>query len=266
MKMITIVICLILLTVSAQASDVDQCGEPVNGGWGEWSAWSICSVTCDSQKQGGFQIRRRECSAPIAKYGGTPCKGESEEKLYGCNADVMCPVNGNWSEWIPSGECSESCGAGMITYIRMCDNPEPQYCGTECQGPAVKVETCNNGECPTTTTTTTPEPTTTTTPEPTTTSTTREPTTTKEPSIGLACRGCYDKARANGRWYNMCRVARSECTMRANEAYIHGMHAGHGWYFLHCGADAAWCKPCGARNLVYNAKCGRCDWTRDAKC
>ncbi|XP_014901327.1 unc-5 netrin receptor Da isoform X2 [Poecilia latipinna] len=41
---------------------------PVDGGWGEWSEWSVCSPDCDRQ-------RGRECTAPEPKHGGRLCDG-----------------------------------------------------------------------------------------------------------------------------------------------------------------------------------------------
>ncbi|XP_017163205.1 netrin receptor UNC5D-like [Poecilia reticulata] len=41
---------------------------PVDGGWGEWSEWSVCSSDCDRH-------RGRECTAPEPKHGGRLCDG-----------------------------------------------------------------------------------------------------------------------------------------------------------------------------------------------
>ncbi|XP_032425523.1 netrin receptor UNC5D-like isoform X2 [Xiphophorus hellerii] len=41
---------------------------PVDGGWGEWSEWSVCSSDCDRQ-------HARECTAPEPKHGGRLCDG-----------------------------------------------------------------------------------------------------------------------------------------------------------------------------------------------
>uniref|UniRef100_A0A3B4U7R5 Netrin receptor UNC5 n=1 Tax=Seriola dumerili TaxID=41447 RepID=A0A3B4U7R5_SERDU len=40
----------------------------VDGGWGEWSEWSLCSSDCERQ-------RSRECTAPEPKHGGRLCDG-----------------------------------------------------------------------------------------------------------------------------------------------------------------------------------------------
>ena len=41
----------------------------VDGKWGTWGNWSICSKTCDL----GTQRRIRECNNPSPKYGGNFC-------------------------------------------------------------------------------------------------------------------------------------------------------------------------------------------------
>ena len=42
----------------------------VDGGWSEWSQWSLCTKTVN-----GIQIKNRECVNPKPKYGGTNCSG-----------------------------------------------------------------------------------------------------------------------------------------------------------------------------------------------
>ncbi|XP_055792136.1 netrin receptor UNC5D-like isoform X1 [Salvelinus fontinalis] len=41
---------------------------PVDGGWGEWTEWTVCSAECARQ-------RSRECTAPEPKHGGRLCDG-----------------------------------------------------------------------------------------------------------------------------------------------------------------------------------------------
>ncbi|KAJ3605411.1 hypothetical protein NHX12_027458, partial [Muraenolepis orangiensis] len=41
---------------------------PVDGGWGPWSVWTVCSVDCDWQ-------RGRDCTEPEPRHGGRPCEG-----------------------------------------------------------------------------------------------------------------------------------------------------------------------------------------------
>ncbi|XP_071958715.1 coadhesin-like isoform X2 [Antedon mediterranea] len=69
-----------------QRCNVGPCA--VHGGWGTWSAWSYCSVTCG----GGEQVTTRICNQPLPQYGGHYCigKGQSTTK---CNTQ-WCPLTG----------------------------------------------------------------------------------------------------------------------------------------------------------------------------
>ena len=48
---------------------------PVNDGFGKWSEYSICTVSCG----GGVQYRERKCNSPPPKYGGKDCNGPIRE-------------------------------------------------------------------------------------------------------------------------------------------------------------------------------------------
>lgn len=43
----------------------------VDGGWDEWSEWSVCSIQCEKQ-------RSRECNSPAPRHRGKMCEGNSE--------------------------------------------------------------------------------------------------------------------------------------------------------------------------------------------
>lgn len=45
----------------------------VDGGWGSWSSYSRCSVTCGV----GIQQKQRTCTEPAPAHGGASCVGES---------------------------------------------------------------------------------------------------------------------------------------------------------------------------------------------
>nr|XP_058956063.1 vascular endothelial growth factor receptor 3-like isoform X2 [Pocillopora verrucosa] len=66
----------------SQSCNTNHC--PVNGGWNEWSPWSICTKTVS-----GIQIRFRECSNPEPAYGGEHCNG-SRALVRECNKMSSC--------------------------------------------------------------------------------------------------------------------------------------------------------------------------------
>ena len=59
----------------------------VNGGWGSWTAWSLCSVTCGS----GQRTRERFCNNPIPSGGGSDCSDSSNDQQTCTLTD--CPSN-----------------------------------------------------------------------------------------------------------------------------------------------------------------------------
>ncbi|KPP68627.1 thrombospondin-2-like, partial [Scleropages formosus] len=60
----------------------------VDGGWGPWSPWAVCSATCG----GGVRSRTHVCNSPRPQYGGRKCQGEATD-IEACNQQD-CPVDG----------------------------------------------------------------------------------------------------------------------------------------------------------------------------
>jgi len=56
----------------------------VDGGWSDWSEWSMCSGTC----KGAYKRRTRTCDDPLPSCDGT-CEGPGEDTVP-CNEDVDC--------------------------------------------------------------------------------------------------------------------------------------------------------------------------------
>lgn len=138
----------------------------VDGNWSEWSSWEECSRTCGQ----GNRTRVRTCSNPPAQHGGRACEGKTVEVIM-CSIRP-CPgewrntsspacalgisvwlasylsVAGNWGAWLPWSPCSETCGKGMQTRLRLCNNPPPSFEGPSCEGPDTQTQVCNERNCP----------------------------------------------------------------------------------------------------------------------
>ncbi|XP_062605125.1 uncharacterized protein LOC134266929 [Saccostrea cucullata] len=84
----------------------------------QWSEWTPCTKSCE----GGFRWRERAC-----KLTGK-CSGEIFQRQM-CNT-AKCPVQGGWTDWMGWSVCSVTCGPGVQTRYRKCDNPYPQAGGT----------------------------------------------------------------------------------------------------------------------------------------
>lgn len=57
-------------------------------------------------------------------------------------------VNGNWGPWSPWDTCSLTCGGGLQTRKRLCNDPAPKFGGKECVGDAKDTQMCNKKACP----------------------------------------------------------------------------------------------------------------------
>uniref|UniRef100_A0A2C9KKF4 Peptidase M12B domain-containing protein n=1 Tax=Biomphalaria glabrata TaxID=6526 RepID=A0A2C9KKF4_BIOGL len=82
---------------------------------------------------------------------GTPC-GDNKVCQHGDCLVVTEPkpkaVNGGWGHWKQYGPCSRTCGGGVKSKIRECDNPVPKNGGTYCLGARVRYKSCFVKECP----------------------------------------------------------------------------------------------------------------------
>ncbi|MEE6488349.1 hypothetical protein FKM82_015209 [Ascaphus truei] len=55
--------------------------------------------------------------------------------------------DGGWSSWSRFGTCSRTCGGGVRSRSRQCNNPPPAYGGRECHGATYEYQICNSEEC-----------------------------------------------------------------------------------------------------------------------
>ncbi|XP_053322587.1 SCO-spondin-like [Spea bombifrons] len=130
--------------------EVKECYSPCvngrpdgHGHWGEWTAWSPCSVTCFYDVEHiGVRRRFRHCGGSVSE---APCAGESVQEEP-CDTP-LCPVVGGWSPWSPWTECTASCDSGVQTRNRTCSRPFPSHGGPDCHGPQIQTRECNAQPC-----------------------------------------------------------------------------------------------------------------------
>merc|ERR1711874_878040 len=115
--------------------------EPGDGGWSEWSQFTTCSKTCDT----GVKSRSRECNNPPTSNGGEHCVGNSTQSVE-CNTHP-CPGDEGWSQWSQFTTCSKTCGTGVHSRYRECNNPPPTHGGAHCAGPSSESKSCNIQPC-----------------------------------------------------------------------------------------------------------------------
>nr|XP_040563549.1 SCO-spondin-like isoform X6 [Lepeophtheirus salmonis] len=117
------------------------CG--VDGQWGHWNTWGLCSVTCGI----GARMRERKCDSPAPQHGGNHCNGAHWENGVCEKEPCSIVVNGSWGFWGTWSSCSRTCGNGTQTRSRDCNNPQPSGGGSSCQGRDVETHTCLQSYC-----------------------------------------------------------------------------------------------------------------------
>ncbi|XP_052233782.1 SCO-spondin-like [Dreissena polymorpha] len=119
--------------------DVDLCNKNcqtrVDGQWGAWTAWSLCTSHCN-------QTRTRACNNPALLHGGTDCPGLSTH-TQGCYTD-QCQMDGQWGAWTAWSLCTSHCNQ---TRTRACNNPAPLHGGTDCPGLSTNTQGCYTDQC-----------------------------------------------------------------------------------------------------------------------
>lgn len=69
----------VYLSEKATCPNMKPC--PIDGKWGDFSAFSACSVTCGK----GTQKKTRSCNKPAPQHGGKPCPNAPAEETQPCN-------------------------------------------------------------------------------------------------------------------------------------------------------------------------------------
>ncbi|XP_066458569.1 A disintegrin and metalloproteinase with thrombospondin motifs 12 isoform X2 [Eleutherodactylus coqui] len=57
-------------------------------------------------------------------------------------------VNGGWSTWTSWSHCTRTCGAGVQSAERKCNNPAPKFGGKYCTGERKRYRMCKTNPCP----------------------------------------------------------------------------------------------------------------------
>ena len=63
---------------------------------------------------------------------------------------ALCTVDGSWSVWGAWSTCSATCGTGVTSRDRNCDQPAPQHNGADCPGDSTETRACDTISCPST--------------------------------------------------------------------------------------------------------------------
>ncbi|CAJ1069213.1 A disintegrin and metalloproteinase with thrombospondin motifs 12 [Xyrichtys novacula] len=56
-------------------------------------------------------------------------------------------INGGWGQWSTWSYCSRTCGTGVQSAERECNNPKPEFGGKYCTGERKRYRTCNTTPC-----------------------------------------------------------------------------------------------------------------------
>lgn len=126
----------------SQSSSCTLIACPIDGQFSEWGSFSKCSVSCGY----GKKFRRRACDSPPPQNDGNDCTGVTVD-LETCGDPLVCPINGNWTEWSAFTFCDKPCGNGTRTRYRTCTNPAPEFGGELCQGDATESLNCQTNPC-----------------------------------------------------------------------------------------------------------------------
>ncbi|XP_027622423.1 LOW QUALITY PROTEIN: A disintegrin and metalloproteinase with thrombospondin motifs 13 [Tupaia chinensis] len=108
--------------------------------------------TCQALSCHTDPLDRSRCSRLlIPLLDGTECGVEKWCSKGHCRSLAelapVAAVHGHWSSWGPRSPCSRSCGGGVVTRRRRCNNPRPAFGGRACIGADLQAEMCNTQAC-----------------------------------------------------------------------------------------------------------------------
>ncbi|XP_060604925.1 signal peptide, CUB and EGF-like domain-containing protein 1 [Ruditapes philippinarum] len=75
------------------------------------------------------------------------CPSGYTTATFGSSNISECFVNGGWSHWGEWSGCGVTCGGGLSSRSRNCNNPTPSPNGKDCKGDTKEIITCNTQAC-----------------------------------------------------------------------------------------------------------------------
>ncbi|XP_047278655.1 A disintegrin and metalloproteinase with thrombospondin motifs 13 isoform X2 [Homo sapiens] len=136
-------------------------GESAGGGLGlavrslritQLTSPKTCMDMCQALSCHTDPLDQSSCSRLLVPLlDGTECGVEKWCSKGRCRSLVeltpIAAVHGRWSSWGPRSPCSRSCGGGVVTRRRQCNNPRPAFGGRACVGADLQAEMCNTQAC-----------------------------------------------------------------------------------------------------------------------
>ncbi|XP_043086985.1 A disintegrin and metalloproteinase with thrombospondin motifs 14 isoform X3 [Puntigrus tetrazona] len=111
--------------------------DPFELKWPKLTELPGINYSMDEQCRFDFGVGYKMCTAWCFKG---HCIWRSSHEPYG--------HDGGWSSWGKLGSCSRTCGGGVRSRGRQCNNPVPAYGGRDCPGSAFDYQVCNTEDCP----------------------------------------------------------------------------------------------------------------------
>ncbi|XP_065054237.1 MAM and LDL-receptor class A domain-containing protein 2-like [Rhopilema esculentum] len=113
-----------------------------------------CTIACTDRTETMFKVNQTlpdsyECVSANRTQNCTDSKCEwcIKGNCFPYGLLNYAPIHGGWSAWSSWGPCSSTCGLGIKSRQRRCDNPRPKYDGDECRGEIKDIMTCQAKEC-----------------------------------------------------------------------------------------------------------------------
>jgi len=106
-----------------------------------WGNWQPCDSYC-------YKSRQRFCShTDLTKCPLVDQNGVETQTAPCSHAECYPKIDGHWGKWSAWSTCTKTCGDGMSTRSRTCNNPLPQNGGNPCVGAATDTSSCKAKSC-----------------------------------------------------------------------------------------------------------------------